>query len=1299
MESFTLASTVLVSSLLLYFMYIVGLSIYRLLLHPLASFPGPRLAALTFAYETFFDVFVAPGGQFTYELDRLHDIYGPVIRINPDEIHVRESTFFDTLYAGPGHRRDKWERANRANASPGSVASAVSHDLHRARRAAINPFFSKRAITQLESGVRERVERLVARLHTDYAGTDRVVDIGAAFTAVTFDVISEYCFDDCYNVLDEPDFGPRWKALMGGLFEAVPVTKQFPIVARIMAALPSWLVQKLMPDMEVFMGLKLQIDKKVREVYAEYRTSSHASASQVPAKTLFDGIMQSTLPPSEKSVERLSDESFVLLVAGGETTARVMTVIIAQLIENSSLLARLREELDSVMEKELPPSRILEELPLLKAVIQEGNRFATPVTNRPILRAPDENLTTKDGWVIPRNLFDPNRWLGSERLDRYLVTFSKGTRSCVGINLAYAEMYLGIAAVVRNFDFEFFDFDQKRDLDVVRDCFIGLPSKESRGVRVKKICRRRGRRVQPQACKIPARTPALPRVNAYCYVDFCAPRSPSLGKRKIKQCDTGDTYSSTIVPLSALLDMAGSQESELANIQSPSLGTGKDGLDKVELSDLDASPPPLPVEQDLMQLARLGELRSIQKLFDSGRFTARSTDEQGITALHSGADVNAIGGDAQATPVLWASKRCHLPVVSLLLANGADPLLRDDQGYNLLHSATLDGNVFQLILLLHQPDLPVDVPDVQGHTSLMWAAYKGFPACVDVLLRWGADVHATDDSGLTALHWALVKGSYGCAQKLVEYGSDRFARSKPVPPETEGDTPAMTASKMKSERQWRKALADSGYNENGEAMEFPLPYVKNKRSFFWYFFFFWPFALGGLQLWMLANMLVWISIPSVFLVGYALQYLVQKTLYWAPADMKHMHRTPFLAGIFAATLFWVGQRYVFHMLPWTIQSHPYLNFAFTASYLLCLYFYVMTMTADPGYIPKGNSRGQTKMMIDELVEHNAFDEIHFCTQCMIRKPLRSKHCKRCGRCVAREDHVLPEPAQSEQHCAILKQEFCAEYSKDPLTIVTNAWGSLQLTWTFMLLFVHLTQVARNITTYETMRGVTQASPLMTAITAGTMSVDGAQVDNAGAGPKPHAHGQKKKEGCMGQWFTLLGVDTFITIAFQGYKGSQSKAEKKRQARRENLFSRGVFRNCIDFWADGPIFGRKANCHGKLGGQEIDYAVLWDVPQAGMRYRAGGYEEVSSAEEGIGGSRDPMDTLQHVIAARPGGRRRSPSCDPQPVARLAPLPDARHPPPHGQLIAITLRSRYIPGPCAYHTSYIDRHELIAAVERA
>lgn len=42
----------------------------------------------------------------------------------------------------------------------------------------------------------------------------------------------------------------------------------------------------------------------------------------------------------------------------------------------------------------------------------------------------------------------------------------------------------------------------------------------------------------------------------------------------------------------------------------------------------------LPVEEDIMQLARLGEIGAIQKLFDSGKYDATYADEEGITPLH-----------------------------------------------------------------------------------------------------------------------------------------------------------------------------------------------------------------------------------------------------------------------------------------------------------------------------------------------------------------------------------------------------------------------------------------------------------------------------------------------------------------------------------------------------------------------------------------------------------------------------------------------------------------------------------------
>lgn len=53
-----------------------------------------------------------------------------------------------------------------------------------------------------------------------------------------------------------------------------------------------------------------------------------------------------------------------------------------------------------------------------------------------------------------------------------------------------------------------------------------------------------------------------------------------------------------------------------------------------ELDDMADKKPSLPVEEDIMQLARLGEIAAIQKLFDGGKFDATYKDDQGITPLH-----------------------------------------------------------------------------------------------------------------------------------------------------------------------------------------------------------------------------------------------------------------------------------------------------------------------------------------------------------------------------------------------------------------------------------------------------------------------------------------------------------------------------------------------------------------------------------------------------------------------------------------------------------------------------------------
>ena len=59
--------------------YILYGAIYRLYLSPIAKFPGPKLAALTFWYEFYFDVIKR--GRYTWQLGKLHEQYGPAHRL------------------------------------------------------------------------------------------------------------------------------------------------------------------------------------------------------------------------------------------------------------------------------------------------------------------------------------------------------------------------------------------------------------------------------------------------------------------------------------------------------------------------------------------------------------------------------------------------------------------------------------------------------------------------------------------------------------------------------------------------------------------------------------------------------------------------------------------------------------------------------------------------------------------------------------------------------------------------------------------------------------------------------------------------------------------------------------------------------------------------------------------------------------------------------------------------------------------------------------------------------------------
>jgi Cytochrome P450 len=88
--------------------------------------------------------------------------------------------------------------------------------------------------------------------------------------------------------------------------------------------------------------------------------------------------------------------------------------------------------------------------------------------------------------------FLPERWLESEdkkrELEKALVPFSRGSRQCLGMNLANAEIYLTLYAIFGpksvGGDMTLFETERQRDVEIQRDWFNPAPSECSKGVRV-----------------------------------------------------------------------------------------------------------------------------------------------------------------------------------------------------------------------------------------------------------------------------------------------------------------------------------------------------------------------------------------------------------------------------------------------------------------------------------------------------------------------------------------------------------------------------------------------------------------------------------------------------------------------------------------------------------------------------------------------------------------------------------------------------------------------------------------------
>lgn len=173
----------------------------------------------------------------------------------------------------------------------------------------------------------------------------------------------------------------------------------------------------------------------------------------------------------------------------------------------------------------------------------------------------------------------------------------------------------------------------------------------------------------------------------------------------------------------------------------------------------------------------------MKELVEAG-YNVNQRDSETVTLLHwaainnrkdiikylidKGAEVDAVGGELNATPLHWATRQGHLDAVVIVMNAGADPTLRDAEGCSCIHLAAQFGHTALVAYFIARGVSP-DLVDRGGMTPLMWACWK---VCsldpTRLLLTLGANTSLADPTqGNTALHWAILARNATAISTLI----------------------------------------------------------------------------------------------------------------------------------------------------------------------------------------------------------------------------------------------------------------------------------------------------------------------------------------------------------------------------------------------------------------------------------------------------------------------------------------------------------------------------------------------------
>ncbi|KAF2267043.1 cytochrome P450 [Lojkania enalia] len=440
--------------------------LYQRFFSPLSSIPGPFLASLT----RWWLVYITRLGHYNRTLLHLHNKYGSLVRIAPDEVSVVDLDGFRTIYGSASKfRKSDWYSVWQGH-RVFDVFGERDVKKHAQQRKLVTRAFAMETLKELEGYVDNMVEVFVTKMGEQIG---KKVDMAYWIQLFTFDVIGEITWSKSFGYMesssDQGTFSKIHDVVSSGTWIG-----QVPWVF--------WLHDRLQP----YIGNYLSINHR-HSGLRNFALCETEARKDKPVKKkdmigrYFDTMLQK---PDEFDFNAVISMGTTNINAGADTTAVSMRAVIYHLLRNPEAKYKLIEEIDDMRRKgELSYPVKWDEankMKYLQACIYEGMRIHPAIgINLPRVvpqggvqinghYIPENTIVGTSAWVLHQNKsvygedvdkFKPEIWLQEDTGDmhRFFFSFGGGSRACMGRNISWLEISKLIPTLFLRFDVELWE--------------------------------------------------------------------------------------------------------------------------------------------------------------------------------------------------------------------------------------------------------------------------------------------------------------------------------------------------------------------------------------------------------------------------------------------------------------------------------------------------------------------------------------------------------------------------------------------------------------------------------------------------------------------------------------------------------------------------------------------------------------------------------------------------------------------------------------------------------------------------